>query len=72
MSFLTPKPAPVVQAPAVPTETDAEVQAAAKAKRDEYYQNFGGRGTALLTSGGGAGLGANPGYGAAARLLGGA
>lgn len=71
MSFLSPKPAPVIQAPAVPTADDAATAAAAKKERDAYYQNFGGRGTAMLTGGGGTGLGANPGYGAAARLLGG-
>lgn len=72
MSFLSPKSAPVIQPPATPDPNDAETQRKAKEIRDNYYQNFGGRGTALLTGGGGAGLGANPGYGAATKLLGGA
>lgn len=72
MSLFAPKAQPIIQAPTTPTLTDPATAEAAKKERDAYYANFGGRGTAMLAGGGGTGLGANPGYGAAAKLLGGA
>lgn len=67
MSFLIPKAPdikPIAQ-PSTPTQSDADVQKAAREERDKYYSNFGGRGSALLTGG----LGANPGFGSGAKLL---
>lgn len=67
MSFLLPRKPPKPQTVVTPSRSDAEVQSLAEEQRKRYYSGQGGRGTAMLTGG----LGANPGYGSAATLLGG-
>lgn len=62
MSFGSPKPP---DPPQVPDKSDEATQALAEEQRRRYYSKYGGRATATLTGG----LGANPGYGSATKLL---
>jgi len=63
MSFGATPSTPKVAQP--PQKSDEQVQQLAEEERRRYYSQFGGRATAALTGG----LGSNPGFGSAAKLL---